>query len=331
VPTVLVLMPYTREWSEQVWQALSRVQQVDTSKTISLHRVDTESVAADGLAEHIESNIKGADIVLADLTEANPNVHIEVGFALALKKPLLLVTQDRKWVTTHLQGRIVEEYSCKGADGLGRLTSTMLFRIKDKMEMLRAKNDEAIARASSAIEYSVECYSHRASVGLERYFREARHRIDILTTNLSFLFEPYADAPLTYFDELSAALDRVDSKTKVRILTLDPESDFAAKRGIQIGFAPAVFRDQLRAALAATKQVGAKYSSDRFEVRTYGDFPNQITYRIDDHIFNCVVAQPTQSRKHLTFKLTRHQSGVDNSFINHFLNVWGGRAGSAAA
>jgi hypothetical protein len=75
--------------------------------------------------------------------------------------------------------------------------------------------------------------------------------------------------------------------------------------------------------LAETKKVASSYASDRFEVRTYDDFPNQITFRIDQYIFNCVVAQPTQSRNHLTFKLDRQQMGVDNSFITHFQKVWG--------
>jgi len=161
---------------------------------------------------------------------------------------------------------------------------------------------------------------------LEKYFRDAQSRVDILTTNLSFLFEEYdrvGSTGNTYFDDLRSALDRTDSKLKIRVLTLDPESDFAAKRGKQLGFSSEVFRNMLRKALAATKKIAASYSSDRFEVRTYEDFPNQITYRIDNWIFNCVVAQPTQSRNHLTFKLDRLNQGVDNSFITHFQNVWG--------
>jgi hypothetical protein len=65
----------------------------------------------------------------------------------------------------------------------------------------------------------------------------------------------------------------------------------------------------LRTSLSDTMKIAAFYPSDRFEVRTYEDFPNQITFRIDNWIFNCVVAQPTQSL------------GVDNSFMNHFQNV----------
>ena len=323
-------MPYMADWSMPVWDTLSRkITEQDTSKSLHLYRVDTSQFAADILAEKIESELKKADVVVFDLTEVNPNVHIEVGFALALDKPSLFITQDRKWITTHLQGRIIREYSHSDDDSLTRLATELLFTIKEKIEAIRAEEDKKIAELSLATHYKVECYSHRETVELEKYFREANRRIDILTTNLSFLFKEFGavdkkgkSSLKTYFHEIEKALSSEGSKLMVRVLTLDPESDFAAKRGKQLGFSPTIFRDALREALKKTKEIASKYGNDRFEVRIYEDFPNQITYRIDNWIFNCVVAQPTQSRYHLTFKLDRRHVGVDNSFINHFQNVW---------
>jgi nucleoside 2-deoxyribosyltransferase len=321
---VMVIMPYVEPWSDRVWDALHRIEQQDTTGSIQVSRVDTRNIRADNLADHIQQCIAQADVLIADLTNVNPNVHIEIGFLLALRKPLLFITQDRKWVTTHLQGRVIDEYNAADNDSLSRLTGTMFFRVRDKIEVIRAREESERARISKQEIYQVECYSHRAAVGLEKYFREARNRVDILTTNLSFLFEEYdSSTGRTYFDELKSALNREGSRLKVRVLTLDPESDFAAKRGKQLGFSPAVFRDMLRQALTDTRQIAATYPIGRFEVRTYEDFPNQITFRVDNWIFNCVVAQPTQSRNHLTFKLDRQNQGVDNSFINHFQNVWG--------
>jgi nucleoside 2-deoxyribosyltransferase len=321
---VMIIMPYTLSWSDRVWDALHRIEQQDTTKSIQICRVDTRNIQADSLSEHIEQNIAQADVVIADLTDINPNVHIEIGFLLAIRKPLLFITQDLKWVTTHLQGRIIDEYDANDDSSLAQLSSTMYFRIRDKLELIKAQEESLRARLSTQETYQVECHSHRAAVGLENYFKNARNRVDILTTNLSFLFEEYdSKSERSYFDELKAALEKDGSRLKVRILTLDPESDFAAKRGKQLGFSSAVFRDMLRQALSETKKIAVSYPSYRFEVRTYEDFPNQITYRVDNWIFNCLVAQPTQSRNHLTFKLDRQNQGVDNSFINHFQSVWG--------
>lgn len=319
---ILVVMPYKESWSERVWNTLDRINVEDTSKEINLYRVDMTKIKEEDLDKQIEAINREALIVLADLTGSNPNVHIEIGFALALRKPLLLITQHRKFIPTHLRGKIIDEYDPNNADSLESLKVVMRSRIKDKLEVIEAQAAAQGANQRMELKFNVECYCKRSEVKLEEYFRYARQRIDILTTNLAFLFEEYSEEPRRYFDDIEDALKQ-NPKTKVRILTLDPESDFAAKRGKQLGYSPLVFRDQLRNALKETREIASKYGSDRFEVRTYDDFPNQITYRIDDNILNCLVAQPTQSRNHLTFKLNRKQAGVENSFIAHFQNIWG--------
>lgn len=316
---VVVLMPFKEPWSDSLWVSLEQIALLDIKRKINIYRVDMMTTPDEWLAGHIEGIDRKARIVIADLTKQNPNVLIEVGLALALKKPLLLISQGYEHVPTHLKGRIVETYDPSNEDSLKRLVTNLYLRLKEVITYLESKRDEFFARDH----YEVECFANRRIVQLERYFREAKDRIDILTTNLSFLFDDYSDAGKVYFDEIRVALDRESSRTKLRILTLDPESDFAAKRGKQLGYAPRVFRDNLRKALANTRKLAEDYETERFEVRTYDDFPNQIMYRIDDDIFHCVVAQPTQSRRHLTFKLHRYQEGVDTSFTEHFQNIWG--------
>ncbi|MFC1573318.1 nucleoside 2-deoxyribosyltransferase [Candidatus Eisenbacteria bacterium] len=322
---MLICMPYTEDWSDQVWEALSQIMQKDTSRSINVYRVDTTKIDKDRIADQIEAEIEKAHVVVFDLTGVNPNVHIEIGFALALEKPVFFITQDRRWITTHLQGRVIEEYSLE-ADSLERLSLLLLDRARDKIQVIEERKESRHAVLSAQDTYHVECCRNRASAHLEKYIQKASDRIDILTTNVSFLFERYTSTSTkTYFDELNGALSRKGSVLKVRILTLDPESDFAAKRGKQLGYSPTIFRNALRKALEETRAIASKYPLERFEVRTYDDFPNQITYRIDEWIFHCVVVQPTASRKNLTFRLDRHQAGVESSFISHFQNVWGKR------
>ena len=45
------------------------------------------------LSDQIHSAIRRAEFVVADLTGANPNVLFEVGLALGLNKPVLLLSQ----------------------------------------------------------------------------------------------------------------------------------------------------------------------------------------------------------------------------------------------
>lgn len=46
------------------------------------------------LSEHVQSAIRGADVVVADVTGKNANVFFEVGVAFGLGKPVLLLSQE---------------------------------------------------------------------------------------------------------------------------------------------------------------------------------------------------------------------------------------------
>ena len=48
------------------------------------------------IAEQIWSNIREASLCIADITGRNPNVMYELGLAHALKKPVIIITQDSK-------------------------------------------------------------------------------------------------------------------------------------------------------------------------------------------------------------------------------------------
>ena len=76
---------------------------------------------------------------------------------------------DRKWVTTHLQGRVIDEYNANDDESLQRLTGTMFFRVRDKLDVVRAQRESARARMSTQATYDVECYSHRDAVGLQTF------------------------------------------------------------------------------------------------------------------------------------------------------------------
>lgn len=53
-------------------------------------RIDERVFTKDILSE-IQKNIKGADVIIADVTGKNPNVYYEIGYAHALGRPVVLV------------------------------------------------------------------------------------------------------------------------------------------------------------------------------------------------------------------------------------------------
>jgi hypothetical protein len=63
---------------------------------LSVQRADTIVAAGSIISEGIERAIAVASIVIADVTDANPNVMYEVGLAQARNKPLLLVATSSR-------------------------------------------------------------------------------------------------------------------------------------------------------------------------------------------------------------------------------------------
>ena len=56
-------------------------------------RVD-ESAFSGAIMDRIQDGIRTADFVVADLTEARPNVYLEVGYAWGVGKPVVLVAKE---------------------------------------------------------------------------------------------------------------------------------------------------------------------------------------------------------------------------------------------
>ena len=60
------------------------------------HSVSSENATQYGtpIAENVLRSIERADLIIADLTGRNPNVMYELGFAHALRKPVLFILQE---------------------------------------------------------------------------------------------------------------------------------------------------------------------------------------------------------------------------------------------
>ena len=56
-------------------------------------RADLSAFTGD-VMDWVRNRIKTAKLVIADLTEANPNVYLEVGYAWGCEVPTVLLTKD---------------------------------------------------------------------------------------------------------------------------------------------------------------------------------------------------------------------------------------------
>jgi hypothetical protein len=67
-------------------------------------RADMQSYVGD-VMQWVKNRINLADFMIADLTTANPNVYLEVGYAWGLGKPTILLVKDKNHLKFDTQGQ----------------------------------------------------------------------------------------------------------------------------------------------------------------------------------------------------------------------------------
>jgi hypothetical protein len=86
---VFVIMPFTASLSF-IYEIID---QVVKDQGLKCHRVDKSAISKP-IIDDIKKWLTSADLIIADLTDKNPNVYYETGFAHALNKKLILIAQS---------------------------------------------------------------------------------------------------------------------------------------------------------------------------------------------------------------------------------------------
>lgn len=136
--TCFVIQPFDRGRFDKRYQDCFRpaIEQAG----LEPYRVDGDP-SAEVLISSIESGIKNASICLADITLDNANVWYELGFALALGRPVVMVcADDREKFPFDIQHRHVIVYKTESTSDFNELglqiTATLKARLS-KAEMLK--------------------------------------------------------------------------------------------------------------------------------------------------------------------------------------------------
>ena len=105
--TSFILMPFADEFSD-VYEYLIVTGLQDAGYTVK--RADDIKSQSNIIGDIIENIIK-SDLIVADLTGANPNVYYELGIAHALNKKVILITQEIDELPFDLRSYRVVSYS----------------------------------------------------------------------------------------------------------------------------------------------------------------------------------------------------------------------------
>lgn len=87
-----VIMPYADAFDDVFLAMRQAMQDARTTPKVECLRLDQEQVAG-RIVGRLERELRDCDLCVADLTGVRPNILWEVGFAMALHKPVVLVSQ----------------------------------------------------------------------------------------------------------------------------------------------------------------------------------------------------------------------------------------------
>jgi hypothetical protein len=130
-PSVFVAMPFHSDF-EDIFEygILNAVHHYD----YICERADKAVFTGDVL-EWVKQRIRCADLVIADLTGANPNVYLEIGFAWGANVATLLVVRDTEQLRFDTQGQRCIEYT--------RIKQLNQFLLDELPQLIRARGCNA--------------------------------------------------------------------------------------------------------------------------------------------------------------------------------------------
>src|SRR5215211_5788209 len=89
-PFAFVLMPFSSEFDAVYQRGIKRA---CDEAGVECERVD-EQYFTQSIVERVYEQIARADLIIADMSGRNPNVYYEAGYARALKKPIIFLSQE---------------------------------------------------------------------------------------------------------------------------------------------------------------------------------------------------------------------------------------------
>ncbi|MDR3634132.1 MAG: hypothetical protein P4L84_10020 [Isosphaeraceae bacterium] len=123
-PSVFVLMPFDKQYDD-IYKL--GIKAAATAAGAYCERVDEQEYEGT-ILDRIYNQIRTADVVVADLTERNPNVFYETGYAHALGKRTILLTQDASFIPFDLKHHLHIVY--------GGQIATLKERLKKRIKSL---------------------------------------------------------------------------------------------------------------------------------------------------------------------------------------------------
>jgi hypothetical protein len=319
---VFVIQPFGAKHSRRFYRAVADAC-LRSKREFEAFRADKQpTTAGPRLQDRINSYIHTADMCLADLcTPRNANALLEVGAAYTLGIPVIPVSDSA--LPSDISGNY---YIHLTPSTLSKPESAKLFREEVLQRLWEVSS--GLPTASRAQHFLAYGYASRGVVDFWSLVQRCEERFDILTTNLGFVVNEELPCGMTKKMRtlLEMAIEWLPQKPErfaMRVLTLDPDSNFTNERAVALDRDRQQFRDHMRKDLETLRRfVESKECTASVQVKTYDAFPLQMTYFFDDTVVSSVVANARSSRDCITYMHSLNENGARETYERHYEKIW---------
>jgi len=201
---------------------------------VVLYRADTIPAGANFI-QGIQEAIQSADLIIADVTDANPNVMYEIGSAQAHKKPLILISGSSRSIPFDLASLLVLIYDRDDLSSSSEFINRLSNRIAQAL-----KTPEAFIFPEAETEQDKRqkvfiSYSHHDRAYLDRLL------IHLKPLEKEGLIDLWIDTRLRPGDRWKKEIENALNKANVAILLVS--ADFLASDFITANELPPILRN----------------------------------------------------------------------------------------
>jgi tetratricopeptide (TPR) repeat protein len=115
--TIFVAMPFGETFDDVFNHGIRPIERQFPGWSLTVLRADLTHNRDSQLWLHVRSSIESADVMVCDVSGNNPNVMLELGFAMATGKHCVLLSQDRL-TAANIRGHLYVPYSRDDWQGL---------------------------------------------------------------------------------------------------------------------------------------------------------------------------------------------------------------------
>jgi len=288
---------------------------------LGLHVLRADEIYSTGpIIEDIFQHIIDSDIVIADVSGKNPNVNYELGVSHALKKRVIIVSQniddipfDYRHIRTIIYNPLKRGWEYR-----------LINALRKTIRALQRSNDEGFSIPSLNKFYQE--HSSKNQQGLQKVFRSRQNMnifLEKLWGNKVSKLDIIAFGLKSFRDfRTSEVMEKITAGMKMRILSINPFSLFLKQREIDEGVAEGSIRDTIINLISWAEEI-EKVTGRRgaIKIRLYDSLPLDFYWKQDANLFVGPYLHGIGSQQTITL-LFRSDSMIGLFYTEYFNSLW---------